>query len=322
MTHRGCVWNGLVLYSYLLICTIVVQADAASLQTSNDEVSRVGVILVGEMRFRRKNHFQALKRFCGNTDVYVATYDHFKWFADRLATPGLNVSLNATEVNEVTEEIQRFENYDRMWQWYQLDKVLHTYSSRLEKHEVIVRTRVDANWIFHHQAADLQAERNDTTYKERDFWFYSEAKHFMTTWKPFWNLTLSQFMKPGTNYRSFNWRHMIESPQKPVRSWKHLDIPNHVRRKTFSDTIVAMKSSMQQKKAHIESANEAKSRKHHEKYSEKFFSSEQLCMTRALQTGFAITPFHYSLKFGPKRLRRIKSWKKTFGDNASHKVMT
>jgi len=272
-----------------------------NLMTPPQDVARVGVILIGEMRFANKNHLKALESFLYGTDVYVSTYEEWQWFADRLSTSNFTILYNESTVKDISRKIEKYDNHDRMWQWIQLNDVLQTYKERLAHHEVILRTRVDANWICHHRAADLVAERNDTTYKERDFWFYAEARHFLNTWSSFWNLTLTEYMNPNNTFHPFDWNHLLDAPETLVADWKKLLLPSIVVKDSFGDTLKAIRDNIQK----LNDTSVVKTMSISGKVKPyPWFASEQLCMTRAIQSGYVITPYNYSLMFPARRFRK------------------
>lgn len=167
---------------------------------------KVALVITGELRFRNREHLIDFKNKVDGFDIYISTYNKYKFHASKL-TKLENCLFHREKEIKVP--------MNNMLQWLHLNSIISRYSQELEKYDCIVKLRTDIDFInlntlIHHNESINSIDPN-TIYSCTDILFYADARHFLKTFAGFWDSILDDYTNSSGLYKAINYRNILDS---------------------------------------------------------------------------------------------------------------
>ena len=167
---------------------------------------KVALIITGELRFRNREHFLDFKNKVDGFDIYVSTYNKYKYHASKLSNSNRYILHREKDIKVPM---------NNMLQWFHLNSLISRYSTELEKYDCIVKLRTDIDFIKLKTLIQLNSTNNlidpNTIYSCTDIFFYANARHFLKTFQGFWDCILEEYTNSSGIYKPINYKNILES---------------------------------------------------------------------------------------------------------------
>lgn len=246
---------------------------------------KVAIIVIGQLRFRNREHLIDFKNKIDGFDTFVSTYNKYRFHASKLTSfdrcifhreQNIRVSMN------------------NMLQWYHLDSIIEKYSKELEDYDIIIKLRTDIDFIKLDLALKMCGSLDSNTiYSCTDILFYAKTEHFLHIFRYFWENILDDYANSSGLYKSINYKNIIDSNDNILATqdmgarFTWLIVPRFI----FSESFNVFKENIRKNITFLERLNGNKTKysdfKNYrfESIGNRVFSSEQIFCLHCFNCG-------------------------------------
>ena len=167
------------------------------------------IIVIGELRFRDRSHFERFKGFFADYDIFISTYTDYEKLCTELTSTYL---LHSRDVEKhVCPNMRGVASKGALLEWFHLDQILKTYEAQLLKYDVLVKVRSDLALTENSWEDSLSKVDKGTMYMKTNFLFYARSDHFIKALKDSYPKIKTHYWGNTYNYTPLNYDNILNS---------------------------------------------------------------------------------------------------------------
>ena len=160
------------------------------------------LLLTGQLRFNNIDRFNNFTETIEGYDVFISTTREFEEFALKITSREKIIFLD-----DYMDERYKVTRHNHIYQWMNLDLIIHEFKYKLLQYDVIYRIRTDIKFnIIKLMKIPIEKE---TMYSYRDMLFFAETKHFIKTFENFYNDIFTVYMGNTNKYIPLNYSNIM-----------------------------------------------------------------------------------------------------------------
>lgn len=160
------------------------------------------LLLTGQLRFNNVERFNNFTETIKGYDVFISTTREFEEFALKITS-----RENIIFLDDYMDKRYEVTRHNHIYQWMNLDLIIHEFKYKLLQYDVIYRIRTDIKFNII-KLIKIPIEK-ETMYSYRDMLFFAEAKHFIKTFENFYNDIFTVYMGNTNKYIPLNYSNIM-----------------------------------------------------------------------------------------------------------------
>ena len=160
------------------------------------------LLLTGQLRFNNIDRFNNFTEIIKGYDVFISTTREFEAFALKITS-----RENIIFLDDYMDERYKVTRHNHIYQWMNLDLIIHEFKYKLLQYDVIYRIRTDIKFNVI-KLMEISIEK-ETMYSYRDMLFFAETEHFIKTFENFYNDIFTVYMGNTNKYIPLNYSNIM-----------------------------------------------------------------------------------------------------------------
>lgn len=180
---------------------------------------KVAFLLVGQLRFKDRSHFDSFNDFIKGGDLFINTYDSYSSIASNIESDIIDLKLNDPSFSLANPIDKKILNSfpGQFNQWFLLTELTFSNINTLKDYDLVIKIRTDLSYNCDNFLNSVANFNSNCFYCFSDFFFYSNFDNFIFLFKDYWSKSVKPFIGKNDIYLPINYKNLLSSDLDSIR---------------------------------------------------------------------------------------------------------